>query len=217
MSQVIYCISGLGAGEKIFRNLQVEGFELRYIPWLLPEKNETITTYAGRMASVIKDTSPVILGVSFGGMVGIEIARLLPVRKLFIISSIKSVGELPGWMKLAARLKLNEIVPVRSFSYAEAIGNRRLGVSNAEERDMVRAYRKNADPFYVKWAIRQIINWRNSWQPECLVQINGDQDKIFPVKKLRPSHIIRDGTHLMIYNRAAEISEIILHELQKGD
>jgi hypothetical protein len=37
------------------------------------------------------------------------------------------------------------------------------------------------------------------------VHIHGDNDKIFPVKKIKPTHIIEGGTHMMIYNRAKEI------------
>src|SRR5882724_23441 len=104
MDEVIYCISGLGADEKIFANLQLQGYELRHIPWLTPHKNEKINAYARRMAASIQHESPLLIGVSFGGMVAIEIARHMPVRKLILISTIKSTGEMPPWMKMAGAL-----------------------------------------------------------------------------------------------------------------
>lgn len=213
MKKRIYCISGLGADEKIFTHLDIDGYELRYIPWIRPHKKETIDSYAKRMAKHIKDENAILIGVSFGGMIGIEIAKQLPLRKLFIVSSIKSVLEMPRWMKMAGTLKLDKILPVRLHKYTEKIDNKRLGVSNKEEKEMVRAYRKNADLVFVDWAISQIVNWKNGWQPENIIHIHGEKDKIFPIKKLNPSFVVKDGTHMMIYNRAKEISEFIQKEL----
>lgn len=217
MTQTIYCISGLGADERIFANLSMEGYRVKHIPWLRPHKGEHIETYALRMAAVIKEENAILLGVSFGGMIGIEIARKLPLKKLILVSSIKSTSELPRWMKVAGKLKLNRIVPLRSFTFTEKIDNNRLGVSNEEERQMVRAYRRSADSVYVEWAIHQILNWKNDWQPGNLVHVHGDKDKIFPLKKISTTHIIKDGTHFMIYNRAEEISKIIMTELKDAD
>jgi len=210
----IYCISGLGTDEKIFINLQKHGHELKFIPWLRPHKKESLDKYAKRMAQSIKDEFPVLLGVSFGGMIGIEIAKQMPVQKLIIISSIKSVKEMPRWMKLAGTLQLNKILPTRSYKFSEKIDNNRLGVTNKEEREFVRAYRKSADPVYLSWAIDKVVNWKNDWQPDNLVHIHGDKDRIFPIKKISPTYIVKEGTHMMIYNRAKDISKFIERELR---
>jgi len=209
MKKPIYCISGLGADEKIFANLHIKGYELKYIPWIRPHKKESLEGYAKRMCEYIKEDDAVLLGVSFGGMMGIEIAKQKPLRKLIIVSSIKSTGELPRWMKTAGKLRLDKIVPVSLHKYTEKIGNARLGVSTKEEKEMVRAYRKNADLVFVEWAITQILNWKNDWQPDDLIHIHGERDKIFPVKKVNPTYMLKEGTHMMIYNRAWEISEYI--------
>lgn len=215
MTKPIYCISGLGADEKIFTNLHINGYELRYIPWIKPHKKERIDQYAKRMAEYIKDDSPVLLGVSFGGMMGIEIAKQMPVQKLILVSSIKSVNELPRWMKAAGTLKLDKLLPTRLHKFTEKIDNVRLGVSNKEEKEMVRAYRKNADLIFIDWAISQAINWKNNWQPDNIIHIHGDKDRIFRIKKIKPTYVIKDGTHMMIYNRAKEISDFVAKELAK--
>ena len=213
MKKPIYCISGLGADEKIFTNLHIHGYELRYIPWIRPHKKEKIDGYARRMGEYIKEDNAVLLGVSFGGMMGIEIAKQKHLKKLIIVSSIKSKEEMPRWMKAAGKLKLDKNFTGRLHRYTEKIDNNRLGVSTKEEKEMVRNYRKNADLVFVEWAISQIVNWKNAWHPENIIHINGDKDKIFPIKKLSPTYIIKDGTHMMIHNRAREISEYIQKEL----
>src|SRR5205814_5443257 len=98
----IYCISGLGADEKAFAKLHVQGYQLVHLPWLIPVKDETIDEYAERMSRNITDHNPVIMGLSFGGIMGIEIAKkLIAVEKVILISSVKSFKEIPAWMKLA--------------------------------------------------------------------------------------------------------------------
>ena len=209
MQKTIYCISGLGADEKIFRNLSMNGTQLEYISWLKPLEGERIQAYASRMASSISHSDPVLLGVSFGGMIGIEIAKQMKLEKLIIISCIKSANELPRWMRVAGKMKLNKFLPTRSYKFTEKIDNNRIGVTTEEEREMVKAYRRAADPYQLEWSINEVLNWKNDWQPENMMHIHGDMDKIFPMKNTKPTHIIKEGTHMIIYNRAAEISKLI--------
>jgi pimeloyl-ACP methyl ester carboxylesterase len=212
--QPVYCISGLGADEKIFSKLSLHGYELKHLPWLRPGRKESIQEYAKRMAASVKDEAPVMMGVSFGGMVAIEIAKQLPLSKLILVSSVKSSKELPRWMRMSGMLLLNKILPIRSYKFTEKIDNSRLGVSNEEEKAMAAYYRKKADPVYLQWAVDQVLNWNNEWYPEHTVHIHGNKDRIFPLKKLEVHHVIEDGTHFMIYNRAADISRILLKELE---
>jgi len=205
----IYCISGLGADERAFSRLQIPGHKMVHLPWLLPMEKETIEQYAKRMSEGIKEENPILMGLSFGGMMSIEISKLLPADKIILISSIKSSGELPAWMKRAGKLHLNKLFSMQSYKILEPIQNRFLGVSNADEIEMVRSYRKNAPPVYTNWAINEVLNWRNNWQPPALFHIHGDNDKMFPIKKVSPSHIVKGGGHFMIMNKAEEISNFI--------
>lgn len=214
MEPTIYCISGLGADERIFSKLIIKGYRLQHIPWLPPVANESIEAYAARMATYIQEENAVLIGVSFGGMMAIEIAKQRSLRKVIIISSIKSVAELPAWMKAAGRMRLNKMFPlVRPLSLVEGMANKRLGAFTQEEKEIARAYRKTANEAYVKWAVDKIVNWKNTWQPPALLHIHGDADKIFPFHKIKEPVLINGGTHFMVFNRADEISQKILDHL----
>lgn len=207
--RTIYCISGLGADEMAFSRLKIQGYKLVYLPWLLPHNNETIVQYATRMCIGITEENPILMGLSFGGMMSIEISKILPVEKIILISSIKSAVELPWWMMGAGKLRLNKIISMRSYKILEPIQNRFLGVKDKDEIEMVRNYRKNAPEIYTNWAINQVLNWKNNWQPPTIFHIHGDNDKMFPIRNVSPTHIIKGGGHFMIMNKAAEISECI--------
>ncbi|MEP7144418.1 MAG: alpha/beta hydrolase [Ferruginibacter sp.] len=204
--KTIYCISGLGADNRAFSRLKPDGYQIVCLPWLTPLLNESITAYATRMSKAITADNPVLMGLSFGGMMSIEIAKLLPAEKVILISSIKSRNELPRWMKAAGTLRLNRIFPMRSTKLTEPIQNRFIGISSTEDIEMVRSYRKNAPQVYLDWAINEVLRWRNEWQPPTLFHVHGDADKIFPINNLAPTHIIKEGGHFMIMNKAAEVN-----------
>jgi pimeloyl-ACP methyl ester carboxylesterase len=205
----IYCISGLGADERIFSRLSPENTRFRYMQWLIPEDKETIESYAARMAHQIHHNNPVIMGVSFGGMMAIEIARIVPTSKVILVSSVKSQQELPQWMKLSGKLRLNKLMPPKPVEWMSLLENTFLGAESPEEIALCNEFRKNVHPGYLRWAIEQIINWRNEWLPPVTYHIHGNKDKIFPLKGILPTHVIKGGGHFMIMNRAPAISSLL--------
>ena len=214
--KTIYCISGLGADERAFSKLRISGYELKVINWLMPEPNETIEHYATRMRAGITEENPVLMGLSFGGMLCTEIAKQIPVEKIIIISSIKSSKELPLWMKAVATLKLNKIVPLKSSRLTQPIQNKMLGVQTDEEKALVANFRRAVDLPYTNWAVNQAINWKNDWQHPNIYHIHGDKDNMFPVKNIKADYTIKNGGHFMIMNKADEVSTCINSILQQN-
>lgn len=213
--KTIYCISGLGADERAFQKLQLPGISLINLPWLIPEKNETISAYASRMREGIQHPNPVLMGLSFGGIMSIEIGRQIPLEKIILISSIKSAAEKPAWMKWIAFTRLNRLVPMKSTRFTEPITNRTLGVTNQEEKLMARDFRKKASMKYTNWAVDKVLHWQNPSMPASVYHIHGDKDRIFPIKNIKPDYTVKDGGHLMIMNKAEEISGRIVEVLKR--
>lgn len=204
--KTIYCISGLGADEKAFSKLNIEGFQLKVIDWIEPLKNEPLANYATRMLQYINEENPILMGLSFGGIMCIEIAKQIPVQKIILISSIKTKYELPLWMKLVAKTRLHKIYSMKSYKITQPIQNLFLGATSADEKAMANNYRKNANTDYVKWAVNQILNWQNQQVAAPIFHIHGSADKMFPVKKVKADAIITNGKHLMVMTKANEVS-----------
>lgn len=213
--KTIYCISGLGADERAFSRLNLPGYKLVYLPWFLPLQKETISDYALRMSAGIKEKEPLLMGLSFGGMMCIEIAKLIPVNAVIIISSISTTSEIPKWLKRIGLSKINTLFPMRSLRIFEPIQNRFLGITDKHEIEMVRDYRKNSPTAYNNWAINEVVNWRNTWQPANLYHLHGNIDNIFPIKYVSPTHVVNGGGHFMIMNKAAQVSKYINEILQQ--
>jgi pimeloyl-ACP methyl ester carboxylesterase len=206
----IYCISGLGADHQAFERLDVPGWRLQYINSIPPLTNEPLSSYAARMFQLIGEEKPIILGLSFGGMIAIEMAKQFPVQKLILVSTVKRYAEIPRWMRIAGTLNLHKLIPIRSNRLTEKADDRRMGIETPEEKKFVDYYRKQADPVYVDWAIDQILNWKNTWVPANAFQIHGEHDRMFPIKNIpNPNYVVKNGTHIMVLNRSKEVSACI--------
>ena len=164
------------------------------------------------MAASIDEEAPVIIGISFGGMVAQEIAAFRKVQLIILISSIKTRSEMPLNMRIAGALRLNRLFPVKMIQQSDQaykIANRRLGAYTKEEQEFANVYRKTATTGYVNWSFNQILNWRGGGMPEKMIHIHGSKDRTFPIRTIRADFIIEGGTHMMVWNRSEEISRII--------
>jgi pimeloyl-ACP methyl ester carboxylesterase len=212
--RTIYCISGLGADERVFSRLVVPGAGFVYLQWLIPAAQESITDYATRMCGQIPAISGgrvVLMGVSFGGMMAIEMAKQIPGAAVILISSVKSRKELPWSTRLAGRLGLYSLIPTRpgTYSFMRPMRNYFLGVGTREEASLSNEFSENVDPVYLRWAVRQIVCWKNEWQPPVLYHIHGSKDRAFPIGRIAATHVVEGGGHFMVMNRAKEISGIL--------
>lgn len=91
----VYCISGLGADERIFEKLDIQDATLIHLPWPRHNKNDTLAAYSIKVSELIGEDNPILLGVSFGGMLAVEISKQKNIKRAIIISSAKTKDELP--------------------------------------------------------------------------------------------------------------------------
>lgn len=207
----VYFISGLGADERVFAKLELQDVEPVFIKWLPPLEKEILSEYCNRLLQQIDQSKPVFLiGVSFGGIVAQEIAKLIKVQKIIIISSVKSPSEYSWSIKLTKKLKLNKLVPrsvLKPINHLTA--DYYFGIKSKSDSDLLRKIIEDTDLPFMVWAIDQILHWENDSQHQSLLHIHGDNDRIFPSKYIKDAAWIKDGGHFMVYNIASEISDLI--------
>ena len=111
----IYLMPGMAANPSIFENIKLPKSEFRiiWLEWFIPEKNESLAHYAKRMCDKVDQPNVVLLGVSFGGILVQEMAKFITVKKLIVVSSIKSKHELPKHMQLLKVTKAYKILPTQ--------------------------------------------------------------------------------------------------------
>jgi len=204
----IYIFSGLGVDKRVFDNIDFSDLNIAFVDWIDPFKNETFESYAYRISKDFESNS-ILIGLSFGGMLAVEVSKIIPVKKVILIASAKNKSELPKWFLLAGRLNLNSLVPSSLFKTTNFITNWLFGVKTPSEKLLLKNIIKDTDSRFLKWAINQIVNWKNLSVPQNYIHIHGTHDRILPAKYLKIDYKIKNGGHFMTVNKAKEIEVII--------
>jgi pimeloyl-ACP methyl ester carboxylesterase len=208
----VYFVPGMAAGREIFKNIVLpeDRFEVHILDWLIPEKNESISAYAKRMAAAVPETQVVLAGVSFGGVVAQEMAQYLTLKKLIIISSVKCTAELPLRLKLARTTGAYKLVPTRLLLSSDDLTKFAIGPRSKKRLQLYQAFLNVRDRRYLDWAIRNMVCWDRKEPSDKVVHIHGDMDIIFPIKYLKNCVVVEGGTHIMLLNKGKQVSEKII-------
>tara|TARA_B110001450_G_scaffold8081_1_gene8137 strand:+ start:25 stop:669 length:645 start_codon:yes stop_codon:yes gene_type:complete len=194
---------GMSANPLIFKRIKFseEKYKVHFLKWIKPVLNESIEEYSERLLKFIEHKNPILIGVSFGGLIVQEISKLIDVDKVIIISSIKSNTELPLYMKSAKFLKLYNYFPLKLFDDVFNI-SKFLKINKIYKKlDLIDKYLSIRDENYLKWAIREILNWKQSKPLKRVIHLHGDRDLTFPISLIKDCIIIPGGTHELILTK----------------
>lgn len=212
----IYCMPGLAASSQIFEYLKLpeDRFEVHFLEWLLPTSvNERLEDYAKRMAELVTEKDPILIGVSFGGIVVQEMSKFLSIKQIILISSIKSNKELPNRLKLIKTTQLYKLFPSKSVSNIEAYSMYAFGDFAKKRVELYKKYLSVRDDTYLDWAVKNVLNWKQEKALENIIHIQGTEDHVFPIKHIKNCIPVEKGTHAMIIFKAKSIHNIICEKL----
>jgi len=212
----LYFISGLGADKRIFQNLVLpEVFKIYYIEWMAVSETESMESYCRRLSSQINQQEPYsLVGLSFGGVIAIELSKFLSPVQTVLISSYCFKKEVPWFYTLLGESGIYKILPPRMLLRPNNIAFRLFGAYKPEIKNLLKNIFEDTDPDFFEWAIRQMFSWDNHWEPPNLIRIHGTADKILPYKKIMKAIPVKDGEHLMVYSKSAIVSRILTEHLQ---
>jgi pimeloyl-ACP methyl ester carboxylesterase len=219
MSRIpVYFMPGLAASSSIFERiaLPVDVFEMFLLEWELPLNNETLSEYAERISKKVTHKNPVLIGVSFGGILVQEMAKFLEVRKVIIISSVKSILEFPTTFKVAKTTKAYKLTPTSLVLNIENLAKFSFGDKVKKRLELYKKFLSIRDKKYLDWAIEKIILWDRTEIDKNVIHIHGDADEVFPIKNIEKCIVVKGGTHIMILSKFkwfnANLPKIILEQ-----
>ena len=200
---------GLAASAQIFERIVLPNaiFETLLLEWEIPLDNETLHQYAKRMANKITHPNPVLIGVSFGGILVQEMAQFITARKIIIISSVKTNMEFPLRMKVAKTTKAYKLIPTTLFSNIESLSQFSFGQKINQRLKLYEKFLRVRDKRYLDWAVEQVILWERTVADGTVIHIHGDQDDVFPIKNIQNCIIVKGGTHVMILTKHKWLNE----------
>lgn len=210
----IYGIGGLGADQRVFKYLKLNGTFI-FLDWLIPDSNECIQDYAERFSSEIDQKDDfVLLGVSFGGLIAVEMCKFVKPALVILVSSAEVRSELHPVAVLMGNLGFMSSVPSVFMKPPTFIIKELFGAKN---KKLLRDILHDTDSNFVKWALIELMRWKNQCFLETKVlKIIGSKDLLFPPSRAINSISLPGGGHFMVVDRADEISAIINEELERS-
>jgi pimeloyl-ACP methyl ester carboxylesterase len=213
----LFLIAGLGADERLFKNLDLSGYEVVPVTWIEPEQQDTLTTYTTKLIKqfgIVAGSS--VIGVSLGGMITVEVAKQVQLQHAIIISSIKSKTEAPGYFAFFRAVPVYKLIsggfvqkmgPVIRPLFGRFAGNK--------EAPLFHSMLEKSNPVFLTWAMGAALHW-NGQPANCKIHhLIGTADLIFYYSKIKDAIVIPDGDHMMVFTRAREISQIIRNILDQ--
>jgi len=205
----VYFMPGLAASSSIFERIDLDEsiFEMCLLEWEIPLDKESLSDYALRMTKNIKHQNPVLIGVSFGGILVQEMARHINARKVIIISSVRSNLEFPRRMKIGKSTKAYKLIPMQILLNVEKLAKFSFGEKINKRIQLYEKFLSVRDLRYLQWAVESVILWDRNEIDEKVIHIHGDKDDVFPIKYINSCIVVKGGTHIMILNKYKWLNE----------
>ena len=205
----VYFMPGLAASSTIFERIHLpeDQFEIHLLEWFIPSEKQSLKEYAKKMAEQVTYDNSVLVGVSFGGILVQEMKQFLNLKKVIIISSVKSNKEFPRRLKMAKATKAYKLIPMSLFENIENLTKYAFGDFVKQRVKLYEKFLSVRDKTYLNWAVEQVVLWdRTEADPE-IIHIQGIEDEVFPIKNMRNFIPVKSGTHIMILNRYKWLNE----------
>ncbi len=202
----------MGADQRVFDFLHLHG-EMVPLDWITPLSNESIESYARRLSKAIDSSEEfILLGVSFGGLLAVEINKILKPRLTVLISSVETKNEMRPIFRWMGKFQAVKLIPLAFLKPPIWLASYLFGTN---QKMLLNSIIKDTDPDFARWAIHALLSWKNTTAFDSSFKICGSKDKLFPVLKKNPDAVvIRGGQHFMIVDRADEISRFINQKIE---
>ncbi len=237
----IVLFPGLGADPRMFAAQKaVFGDDLECPGWLMPVAGEAFDDYVGRWAREIKsgvkpgvkpgagdDRVLFLGGVSFGGMVAMQMARHLNPAAVILLGSCRSRHAKPARWRVAKRV--GDMIPDwmlgRRMLAAGALWVSVLDGLDDGHRSLMMKMAADSDPKLVRWSGHACADW--TFDPgkvpgfpgfpgfPPIHQIHGRHDAIIPLHHGDPDHVIPDGRHLIHFSHTQTVNRYIMDVVRR--
>lgn len=214
----VYFVPGLAAGREIFKHIELpeRQFELIILEWIIPNKEESLQEYAKRMALGVDKTDAVLVGVSFGGVMAQEMSLFLNLKKLIIVSSVKTNKEFPKRLTYARRTGAYKLVPTSLVINAKDLTRFAIGPKSKKRLALYNEYLHVRDKKYLDWAIKNMVCWGRTEAVADVIHIHGDKDIVFPIRNIEGPQVIKNGTHVMVLYKAKAVSKLLRSSIENS-
>jgi pimeloyl-ACP methyl ester carboxylesterase len=205
----------VGANERLFERLQIAGVHFEVVMPIMPTNQEPLAHYVNRFLEYFPSEGSIwILGQSFGGMLGQEIAKVRPDTNVIITNSFQDNSGLTKIIPWIGRSELLNLIPDKLLNNPSFQIPVLHGSSSKEHDTVVAEMLASQDPDYLRWAIWSLAHWTPKVKAPIRLILEGSVDYVTPPTKAPGTIQINGGGHIMAFTHAKEVSEAIQKYLE---
>jgi hypothetical protein len=188
-----HILPGMGASSAMYNALRhMLDFDVNYINW--PHYGGE-KTYKEVAQTIIKNhriaNGDVIGGSSLGGMVALEIGRLVQPRAIILIGSAMTTNEVQGLLTL-----LSPLATFTPVSVIQAL----IG----KHKNLVSSMFADADPEFIRAMCMYLQQWPGyTGKADIIYRLHGKQDHVIPCP-MDGATVVENAGHLIAMTHVAE-------------
>jgi len=204
-------LPGVGADARLLDPQRAAFPDLVVPDWLEPRRKEPLADYAVRMAELVADERPLVLGgVSFGGMVAYEMARTLKPEAVVLIASMRARRGLRFAYRMARPLATT--LPL-SIAMAKFIARPTLFLAThlpKPERHILTTMFREMDSRFMSWALTALTDWpADPLEGVPVHQIHGRRDCVLPAWRSGADEFVPKAGHLVNVSHADTVNAFL--------
>jgi pimeloyl-ACP methyl ester carboxylesterase len=205
-----YLIPGMGADKRLFQNFHLPKGRVHHLDWIKHGNSSNLAEYASLMADRITTKRNIVIGSSMGGMVTVEIAKIIKPLGAVLVSAPSGRHEFPQSLKSLSKLRLHRALNPKQVMKVSKLCDLFMGFKSREQRAMFYDMLENNGADFLHFSVGAVLEWSNTTPPPVpFIQILGSNDKLFNQSKIRNAIMLDGSGHFTAFERGAEVSKII--------
>lgn len=193
---MIYLLPGMGADRRMYPAPWDElpsSIVLEWAPYFGEQSLSAVAAAIGRRHSFDGETW--IVGSSLGGMIALELAKVVPVKGVILIGSARSPSEIGPLLRI-----LTPLLEMTPLAFLQQLARK----APSELIQMFSA----SDPAFIRAMCRGIFQWEGRTDPALRVhRIHGRHDLVIPLPA--NADCVLDGGHLIAMTHAQECVDYV--------
>ena len=208
----IYFISGLGATRVAFENTKVpKGWSMHFIDWIeVEDEDEPLEDYVKRLSAQVKHKKPVFAGLSFGGIIAMELTKLYKGSFAIMLSSFRHKGDLAVSLRVLLSMKAYRLIPNIEMNAIRKLVRKAYAVNSKVTEQKLVEMMGQESPMFLRWSCKQIDLYEYNLEAEVILHpIIGTKDKLVDIWNDAEVLQVDGGTHISVYSNHNVVNKYI--------
>ena len=212
----VYLIPGMGADHRLYERVRIEHGNVHFLNWKPHGKSRTLAEYSEIMASYVTTQNNVIVGSSMGGMMAVELSRIVKPLSTILLSAPTGWHEFPPLLRAVHRTRIQHVLSPKQVLSVSWLADTFMGFKDDNHRVLFYEMLRGNGKEFMHFSVKAILDWRNTEPPRGdYIQIVGSKDKLFKTHRMNNPIVLEGSGHFTTFEKANELTVIINNYLRE--